>query len=238
MSQSRATMNAPPAVPAGPAPPEFIVGAATLSKTEWASMEAAMPSEEIATHRMLSFWMKDCAKKMGVKAIPEETESDEEDESGDEGESDGEMSPGAKAREKQRLAQEAADKEFEEKAKKEKNWSQVHLAYIESKSNYRGIMTPLNFTNWIWAEIIRPKLLDAKGEMMDMTEVHNFFLSLQNQKGFNAPGYSFLRNTLGDAIEGTEFARGIENSLSSSVCSLFSKFTNNAKKVEAKLKTS
>ena len=178
MSQSRATMNAPPAVPAGPAPPEFIVGAATLSKTEWASMEAAMPSEEIATHRMLSFWMKDCAKKMGVKAIPEETESDEEDESGDEGESDGEMSPGAKAREKQRLAQEAADKEFEEKAKKEKNWSQVHLAYIESKSNYRGIMTPLNFTNWIWAEIIRPKLLDAKGEMMDMTEVHNFFLNL------------------------------------------------------------
>ena len=89
------------------------------------------------------------------------------------------------------------------------------------------------------SEVIR-SMSDCKlmTKLLAESVVEGMVMSLQNQKGFNAPGYSFLRNTLGDAIEGTEFARGIENSLSSSVCSLFSKFTNNAKKVEAKLKTS
>jgi hypothetical protein len=89
------------------------------------------------------------------------------------------------------------------------------------------------------SEVIR-SMSDCKlmTKLLAESVVEGMVMSLQNQKGFNAPGYSFLRNTLGDAIEGTEFARGIENSLSSSVCGLFSKFTNNAKKVEAKLKTS
>jgi hypothetical protein len=67
--------------------------------------------------------------------------------------------------------------------------------------------------------------------------VEAMVMSLQRQKGFDAPGYSFLRNTLGGVIEGTEFAQGIETSLSSTVCSLFDKFTGNAEKVKSKLKT-
>ena len=67
--------------------------------------------------------------------------------------------------------------------------------------------------------------------------VEGMVMSLQRQKGFDAPGYSFLRNTLADAITGTGFVSGIENSISNTVCGLFGKFANNAKKVEAKLKT-
>ena len=66
--------------------------------------------------------------------------------------------------------------------------------------------------------------------------VEAMIMSLQRQKGFDAPGYSFLRNTLADVIKGTGFVSGIENSISSAVCSLFSKFANNAKKIETKLK--
>jgi hypothetical protein len=65
--------------------------------------------------------------------------------------------------------------------------------------------------------------------------VEAMVMSLQRQKGFDAPGYSFLRNTLGGVIEGTEFVQGIETSLSSTVCGLFSKFTGNAEKVKSKL---
>lgn len=68
--------------------------------------------------------------------------------------------------------------------------------------------------------------------------VEGMVMSLQRQKGFDAPGYSFLRNTLADAITGTGFVTSIENSISDTVCDLFSKFAGNAKKVEAKLKTS
>jgi hypothetical protein len=68
--------------------------------------------------------------------------------------------------------------------------------------------------------------------------VEGMVMSLQRQKGFDAPGYSFLRNTLGDAITGTGFVSSIENSLSKTVCSLFGKFANNAKNIESKLKMS
>ena len=67
--------------------------------------------------------------------------------------------------------------------------------------------------------------------------VEGMVMSLQRQKGFDAPGYSFLRNTLADAITGMGFVSSIENSISKTVCELFGKFANNAKKVETKLKT-
>ena len=67
--------------------------------------------------------------------------------------------------------------------------------------------------------------------------VEGMVMSLQRQKGFDAPGYSFLRNTLADAITGMGFVSSIENSISKTVCELFGEFANNAKKVEAKLKT-
>lgn len=68
--------------------------------------------------------------------------------------------------------------------------------------------------------------------------VEGMVMSLQRQKGFDGTGYIFLRNTLGGVIKGTEFAQGIETSLSTTVCGLFDKFTDNAEKVKSKLKTS
>ena len=65
--------------------------------------------------------------------------------------------------------------------------------------------------------------------------VEGMIMSLQRQKGFDAPGYSFLRNTLADVIKGTGFVSGIENSISDTVCSLFDKFAGNAEKVKSKL---
>ena len=67
--------------------------------------------------------------------------------------------------------------------------------------------------------------------------VESMVMSLQRQKGWDGIGYSFLRNSLGDAIESTGFITGIENSISKTICSLFGKYADNAKKVEAKLKT-
>ena len=67
--------------------------------------------------------------------------------------------------------------------------------------------------------------------------VEAMVMSLQRQKGFDAPGYSYLRNALGGLIEGSEFVQGIENSISSTVCGVFNKVGDNVKKVETKLKT-
>ncbi len=67
--------------------------------------------------------------------------------------------------------------------------------------------------------------------------VEGMVKSLQRQKGFDTPGYSYLRNALGTVFEGSEFVRGIEGSISNTVCGLFEKFAGNAKKIETKLKT-
>ena len=63
------------------------------------------------------------------------------------------------------------------------------------------------------------------------------FMSLQRQKGWDGAGYGFIRNTLGGAIKGTDFAQGIEKGISSTVCSLFDKFADNAEKVKSNLAT-
>ena len=68
--------------------------------------------------------------------------------------------------------------------------------------------------------------------------VEGMVMSLQRQKGFDGTGYAFLRNTLGGAITNSSFATSIENGISSTICGLFSKFADNAEKVESKLKTS
>jgi hypothetical protein len=61
-------------------------------------------------------------------------------------------------------------------------------------------------------------------------------MQLQNSKGLNAPGYIFIRNTMGDVLTGTEFISGIEKSLGNTICNMVGKFTDNAEKVTQKLK--
>jgi hypothetical protein len=61
-------------------------------------------------------------------------------------------------------------------------------------------------------------------------------MSLQDAKGFDGVGYSFLRNTLGGVLRDSSFVQGLEGGFSKTICSLFGKFAGNAKKVESKLK--
>ena len=62
-------------------------------------------------------------------------------------------------------------------------------------------------------------------------------MQTMRNNGFSAPGYAFLRNTMGDVLTGNEFISGLEKGLSNTVCSVMGKFTDNAEKVVQKLKT-
>lgn len=63
-----------------------------------------------------------------------------------------------------------------------------------------------------------------------------FVQMLQRKAGVEGTGYSFLRNALGGAIKQTSFVSNLEDQLSNVVCSVFSKYTNNASGVLNKLK--
>ena len=60
--------------------------------------------------------------------------------------------------------------------------------------------------------------------------------TLMDNKGFTGVGYTYLRNSLGGALKNTEFIKGLENSLESSVCSIVGKFTDKAENVLQKVK--
>ena len=62
-------------------------------------------------------------------------------------------------------------------------------------------------------------------------------MQIQDAKGLNAPGYVFLRQSMGDALTSTEFVKSIERGLGDMVCNMLGKFTGNAKKVAEKLKS-
>ena len=66
--------------------------------------------------------------------------------------------------------------------------------------------------------------------------VEGLVIQLANSRGMTGPGYTFLRNTLEDAIHSTSFIQGLENSLQSTICGLFNKFTDKATEVAANLK--
>merc|ERR1712113_930264 len=79
---------------------------------------------------------------------------------------------GAKAK-----AKASADKDKDQDAEaeedqgtwdKQKNWSAVNVAYKESKLNFRGVLTPVAFTNWLWYRCIRPKLEETKSKLPEV----------------------------------------------------------------------
>merc|ERR1712083_1186777 len=45
---------------------------------------------------------------------------------------------------------------------KAKNWSAVNCTFKESKLNFRGVLSPVAFTNWLWYRCVRPKLAETK----------------------------------------------------------------------------
>merc|ERR1712061_181313 len=50
-------------------------------------------------------------------------------------------------------------------AEKQDNWSAVNLVAKESKLNFRGVLTPVAFTNWLWYRCIRPRLEETKSKL-------------------------------------------------------------------------
>merc|ERR1711879_797198 len=51
---------------------------------------------------------------------------------------------------------------------KQKNWSAVNVACKESKLTFRGCLTPVSFTNWLWYRCIRPKLEETKAKLPEL----------------------------------------------------------------------
>jgi len=81
-----------------------------------------------------------------------------------------------------------------------------------------------------------------KGDCKELTGlvaeslVEGMVIQLANSKGMTGAGYTFLRNTLEDALHSTSFIQGLENSLESTVCGLLNKFTSKATEVASNLK--
>jgi REP element-mobilizing transposase RayT len=63
-------------------------------------------------------------------------------------------------------------------------------------------------------------------------------MMIQQQKGLEGKGYTFLRNALLGAIKDSSFAEKLESQLSSIVCEVFGKMNDKASGVYDKLKTS
>jgi len=149
----------------------------SLSQTEWAGMEAAMPAEERQTHRNLQIFFMERAKALGVKETEQEEEEDDPEmmaliegaADGGEG-GDGAESEEEDARDTARKKQEEEDKEAVGTVEKAKNWSSVNLAFQESKLNYRGSFSNLGFTNWLWYRVVRPKLEETKSKLPELSD--------------------------------------------------------------------
>lgn len=67
--------------------------------------------------------------------------------------------------------------------------------------------------------------------------VEGLVIQLSNTKGMTGPGYTFIRNTIADSIQSSGFVQSLENSLETTVCSLFNKFTQKATEVASNLKS-
>jgi len=65
----------------------------------------------------------------------------------------------------------------------------------------------------------------------------SIFKQVMDSKGLDAPGYVFLRQSMGDVLTGTEFVKSIEGKIGDMVCDRLGKFTGNATKVAEKLKS-
>jgi len=151
-----------------------VSGTNSLSQVEWLHMEGAMPAEEKQTHKNLGAWMQSRAKASGVKAEKEEEEDDDDEEAlallaGDGGaeggleddESDGDDEAPPKKGDKE-------EEEPEIVVDKDKNWSAVNLVCKESKLSYRGVLSQIGFTNWMWYRCVRPSLEATKSSLPDI----------------------------------------------------------------------
>merc|ERR1711957_132633 len=132
-----------------------------------------MPAEERQTHKNLQRWMMARAQSYGVKDTQDDEEDDEDEddpemiklmqgsggdevEGTDDGPEDEEEEKEAEKDEKKKASKKKEDEEDAEVGviDKTKNWSSVNLTSKESKLNFRGVLTQVSFTNWLWYRCI------------------------------------------------------------------------------------
>jgi len=113
---------------------------------------------------------------------------------------------------------------------------------------FKKILTPLFgegfFTNFLTAYLTsRPSdVIKSFNDCKLMTKLiaegisEAIVMQIQTSKGLTGSGYSFIRNTMGDVLTGSEFISGIEKSLGNTVCGILGKFSDNAEKVVEKVK--
>ena len=101
---------------------------------------------------------------------------------------------------------------------------------------FKSVMISFFTKNWgRLAKALRGDCKELTGLVAESL-VEGMVIQLANSKGMTGAGYTFLRNTLEDAIHSTSFIQGLENSLESTVCGLLNKFTGKATEVASKLK--
>jgi hypothetical protein len=101
---------------------------------------------------------------------------------------------------------------------------------------FKSVMISFFTKNWgRLAKALRGDCKELTGLVAESL-VEGMVIQLANSKGMTGAGYTFLRNTLADAINSTSFIQGLENSLESTVCGLVSKFTGKATEIASKLK--
>lgn len=113
---------------------------------------------------------------------------------------------------------------------------------------FKKVLTPLFgegfFTNFLTAYLTsRPSdVIKSFNDCKLMTKLiaegisEAIVMQIQTSKGLTGSGYSFIRNTMGDVLTGSEFISGIEKSLGNTVCGILGKFSDNAEKVVEKVK--
>jgi len=101
---------------------------------------------------------------------------------------------------------------------------------------FKSVMISFFTKNWgRLAKALRGDCKELTGLVAESL-VEGMVIQLSNSKGMTGAGYTFLRNTLEDAIHSTSFIQGLENSLESTVCGLLNKFTGKATEVASNLK--
>jgi hypothetical protein len=113
---------------------------------------------------------------------------------------------------------------------------------------FKKILTPLFgegfFTNFLTAYLTsKPSdVIKSFNDCKLMTKLiaegisEAIVMQIQTSKGLTGSGYSFIRNTMGDVLTGSEFIQGIEKGLGNTVCGILGKFSDNAEKVVEKVK--
>ena len=102
---------------------------------------------------------------------------------------------------------------------------------------FKYVLTSFFTKNWSrLAKALRGDCKELTGLVAESL-VEGVEMQLANSKGFTGPGYTFLRNAINDAIQTSTFVQSLENSLESTICSLFGKFTDKANAVVSSLKS-